>query len=208
MLINLRQRGFTLIEICVALLIFSIISISIGVGFQQVMRNKTMTDKHEDALSALQMALFMMDRDVAQAINRSGFAVLSKNAVFIGTPTSFQFVRGGYFNPLSMERRSNLQVVRYALEGAKLVRYTQMYVDVENGQQNSSSRILFEPLDATTVIPVFLYLDYDNQFQPAWPPLDKPAIGLPKAVQVAFSLPKQGNITQLYLVANGNGVDK
>lgn len=197
-----QQQGFTLIEICVALLIFSIIAVTLSVGLQQIMRNKQHLTARQQQLTQLQLALFMLERDLTQAVKRTGFAPLNKTAAFIGSATRLQFVRTGYVNPLFQAVRSELQIVTYEIAHDQLLRSTRMY---NSTIDDSLSRVLLEPVHETQEYPFFQYLDADNQWQTLWPPPNKPDTGLPKAVQLAIAIPERGGLTQWYVLANASG---
>lgn len=125
-------RGFTLMELLVALFVFAILA---GFSFRAV---TALTASEQDvkdqmgALSELQRAVLFWERDIRQIVDRpaqQGFDV-QKDAVALPEGNGIlEFTRGG--NPDYLEQvRSSLQRVRYALtdEGV-LVRQSWNIVD-------------------------------------------------------------------------------
>lgn len=116
-LMHSSSRGFTLMELLVALFVFAILA---GFSFRAV---TALTASEGDvkeqmgALSELQRAVLFWERDIRQIVDRpaqQGFDV-SKDAVSIPDDSGvIEFTRGG--NPDYLEQvRSSLQRVRYEL---------------------------------------------------------------------------------------------
>lgn len=66
-----RQAGFTLVEMLVALSISAVIAVMAYQSISEVTAVKTHTEKHSDAFSALQRAVWWMEQDFAQLAPRS-----------------------------------------------------------------------------------------------------------------------------------------
>src|SRR5947209_8116839 len=96
-LVNLQiarknQQGFTLLELLIALFIFTIISMMLASALHTVIKAQSGSDKNALLLRELQVALLMMSRDVEQTVNRPVLDTTGKEErAFIGTPTSFTF---------------------------------------------------------------------------------------------------------------------
>ena len=118
-------RGFTLLEILIALFIFSIISLMLVVALRTVINAQSGTEGKAEHLRTLQMALLIMSRDIEQAVDRPIVNANGKEeAAFIGKPTSFQFTHGGFANPYGSLAHSTLQRTGYSWDKNILSRLT------------------------------------------------------------------------------------
>lgn len=138
----IRQRnskGFTLIEILVAMAIASVVAmISVNaLGF--ALRAKTIHDNKSEQLSALQFAYVLMQNDIEQALNRpirnnqnqveAGFWGESLHGITRDSQAFIAFTRGGVTNSQWRQAKSALARVQYAIEGDKLIRITWQALD-------------------------------------------------------------------------------
>lgn len=119
----MRCRGFTLIEILVALVVFSVIGlISSQLMSRTIQSNELLRDRGA-YLSEVQRAMQMMQRDVLQITQRPirdqyGDPMQS---LVIGNDGAIEFSRTGWRNPLNLPR-SEVQRVGYLLQDNKLLR--------------------------------------------------------------------------------------
>ncbi|MCK8390594.1 type II secretion system minor pseudopilin GspJ, partial [Erwinia amylovora] len=63
-----KQHGFTLIEMMLALAIFSVLSLMCYQILQGVMRNGELTRQHVTRLEEMQRLFSLLDRDLSQAM--------------------------------------------------------------------------------------------------------------------------------------------
>ncbi len=190
------KAGFTLLEILIALFIFSIVSMIMVSALHTVFTSQSTTAKHADALTKLQIAFLLMSRDFEQTINRP--ITNAKGMVdppFMGTHNTVSFTHGGFANPLGMMQRSTLQRTEYSLDNDHLIR--SIYPVLDQTQKTlPSHRIL---LHSTTDLR-FDYLDNQGKFQNNWPPTDQKQSVFPRAVRVSITLKNWGILTQLYII--------
>ncbi len=188
--------GFTLLEILIALFIFSIVSMIMVSALHTVFNSQSITAKHAAALSKLQIAFLLMSRDFEQTINRP--IINAKGIVegpFIGTPDTVTFTHAGLANPLGSMLRSTLQRTEYSLNNEQLIRSIWPVLD-QTQKTLPSHRVL---LRSTTALR-FDYLDTDGKFQNNWPPADQKQGVFPRAVRVIITLKNWGTLSQLYLI--------
>lgn len=188
-----KNDGFTLVEILIALFIFSILSVLLIGALQLVIRTEAQTEQHAKELQNLQMTLFMMSRDIEQAINRPVLNEHHKeDAALIGSPHQFTLTHLGFTNPFAATGQSHLQRSRYRAEDHQLWRGNGLRLDQSSESPLQEKRLLQD------VEVQFAYLDENNHFQANWPSHDQKE-PLPKAIQITLTT-RFGNITQLYLL--------
>ncbi|MCD6039370.1 MAG: xcpW [Gammaproteobacteria bacterium] len=190
------KKGFTLLEILIALFIFSIVSLIMVGVLHTVFNSQSITEKHATRLSQLQITLLLMSHDLEQTINRPiTDAKGIMEGPFIGTPDTVTFTHAGFANPMGLLQRSTLQRTQYSLINNQLVRSIWLVLD-QTQQTLPIDRIL---LDDTTTLH-FEYLDNQGKFQNTWPLADQKQVILPRAVRVIITLKNEGTLSQLYLI--------
>lgn len=110
------SKGFTLIEILVALMIFAIMGVLAAMSLHSILRTHEALKKSDHELLQLQVTMTLLRRDLMQAVDRK--------PGFIGSSDDITFTRTGLANPFNINRQSNMQQIGYALLGNKLVRLT------------------------------------------------------------------------------------
>jgi general secretion pathway protein J len=192
-----KTIGFTLLEVLVALFIFTIIAIIMTHALRSVFDSQAATEQRAAQLAELQLAMLLMSRDMEQMIERP-----IKNAerqiepALLGTLKRITFTHGGLSNPGGLLPRSTLQRTRYEMNKNNLLRQSWEVLDqVPTSKPNT--RILLANVTALH----FDYLDDENHYNDRWPPANKPkAPVFPKAVKMTLTLAYWGTITQVYLM--------
>lgn len=150
----MKQRGFTLLEILVALSIFTIIGLATTGLLSTVIDSSDASLERFEKLQQLQRAMITIERDVQQAMLRPVRIDGEQNDIVmrggeIGDSDSgtIAFVRAGWHNPLNMLPRSTLQPVAYRLQDEKLERVFSHYPDNPIGSEPKVRTILDNVLD-------------------------------------------------------------
>jgi general secretion pathway protein J len=199
-------QGFTLIEILVAMAIFSMMAVMLFGGFIAISDQVDWSRTRADRLRQIQTSMIYLSRDFTQLQPRPVRSELGefKEASLSADARNIILVtltRGGWSNPAGV-RRSTLQRVAYQLEDRKLVRLSWQVLDRLSGTEPQRIEILDEVDDV-----LIRYLDEQLEWHESWPPLgsnDKVAAWLrPLAVEINIELPDQGRITRLLEVRGG-----
>ena len=141
---KVKANGFTLLEVLLAIAIFSVISLSSFTLFDTILNADKNSQQSSSRQNELQRAFLLMERDFLQFARRSirfnGEPPLEK---FIHTDSSSStadsqmlgFVRSGWTNPGLLLPRSNMQSVAYQLNEKTLERLHFNFVDAVVGQE-------------------------------------------------------------------------
>src|SRR5688572_19537117 len=118
-----KNSGFTLLEVIIALFIFSIISVIMVEALHTAITTQSSTEKKSVRFDELEMALLFMSRDIEQAIDRPITNALNRlEPGLLGTHDTLTLSHGGYSNPNGQLNRSTLQRTRYRLNQNTLYR--------------------------------------------------------------------------------------
>jgi len=113
---GLKPHGFTLIEVLIALAIFSVMSIMAYGGLKTVLNARNGTERAAERLNEIQMAFNLIQQDMQHIASRSirDEYAQEKRAVElgIGGVNAIEFTRGGNNNP-RRAGRSTLYRVAY-----------------------------------------------------------------------------------------------
>jgi general secretion pathway protein J len=188
-------RGFTLLEILIALFIFTVLSMILVAALRSVIDAHSGTEKSAERLRRLQISLLVMSRDIEQAVNRPVLNIVGKEeSAFTGTTHGFTFTHAGYANPDSTLARSSLQRTAYSWRDNALWRLSWNVLDQAPETRSHARELQKDVLEAR-----FEYLDKEGHFRDGWPvPGDEQP--LPRAVRVLLTIDHWGKISQLYLV--------
>lgn len=202
-----RQRGFTLVEIMVAVMIAAILAVMAFEAMQQAINNRERVRASADRLQALQFAMRSFVQDFSQLAPRpvreplgEGFQPALTGTT--GTVPQVAFTRGGWMNPVGVER-STLQRVRYVLRDGKLFREYWTALDATLDPPPVSRELL----DHVRTFRM-RYMNDGRTWQDSWPPAtasgtrtERELRWRPIAVEVTIELEDWGKLTRLIEVA-------
>jgi len=194
-----RTRGFTLVEMLVALLAFSILVAAAISILNLSLNNKQAFKASSGIVQELQVARSIMKADMGQLAPRPIRDSYGgrPHGTFVqgsadGRNVVLSFVRRGWDNPGGEEARSSLQYVEYILEGSELLRRTRPYLDPTPDTPAATTR-LFAEVGAVKI--AFLGGD---KWTEQWPPVAANA-DLPKALAITVTVGGIGEIRQAFL---------
>ncbi|MGV6821017.1 MAG: type II secretion system minor pseudopilin GspJ [Parvularcula sp.] len=205
------QRGMTLIEILVALTIFSVISAAM-VGLLALTGNgRTQIDRISTQISTLEGARSIVRTDMMQVLNRpyrqpfatgstpaflGGAGGVSVLAAIDGETILCAFVRNGWANPNADQPRASIQRVEYLVREGKVIRRVRPFVDAMPGTP-VREQVLFANVEQVEV-----------RFRGAGRWLQdwggSATQGAPRAFRISFVDEDYGPITQDFLVGAGD----
>lgn len=138
------SRGFTLLELLIAVAIFAVMAALAYLGLTAILTSRKAVETHLARLHALQQTYFFMQRDFTQAAPRPVDDALGNivPALREGPDGSLiALTRDGYPNPANV-RRSHLLRVRYQWVGHRLLRAEWPVLDRAAGDKSQSAVLL------------------------------------------------------------------
>jgi len=190
---RLPVKGFTLFEVLIALVIFSILAVITTSALKNIFDARDRTIAHNERLAQIQIAMALIRQDFSQALQR-GVTINYINAQALeGDTQTVTFTRGGNVNPLAQEQRSTLSRIRYQFDGKQLIRHNTAQLDSPSQPQDHGAVILNNVKNTR-----FTYFDNKLSSLNAWT-----IKALPRAVRIDIELEKHGNISQLFLLPEG-----
>ena len=195
----MKQRGFTLIEVLVAMAILAVVIMATHQILDSTTKAKEASDEKIAELNGLQTAFRLMDQDFSQMTQRTvrnvaGDAqeqyLLAGRYILESQYDGIAFVRDGWVNPINLLPRSELQAVGYRVLDDNLERVYRVYVDQLDNMEPRVQVVLkgIEELK-------FEFLDANNEWQEQWQ-----IKALPKAVAVTLQQIEAEPIRRVFLV--------
>jgi general secretion pathway protein J len=121
-----RARGFTLLEVLIAVAIFAVVGVMAYGGLQAVLTQQVIARENADRFREIQFAVQQLSRDFYQIQPRPVREELGdgeRGAVLADARNRYpiEFTRGGWSNPLGQPRAA-VQRVAYELDDDRLLR--------------------------------------------------------------------------------------
>lgn len=202
------QRGFTLLEMLVAVAIFAVVAALAYGGLSAITRQKEITAAAQNRLTEIRRAVMLLERDIFQIQPRPVREAYQGDllpAVRGGVSgfSALEFTRGGWRNPSALPR-STLQRVAWRIENDKLQRLSWLALD----QAQDSEPQVLDVLDNTREFTV-RFLDWKREWHEQWPPLESGTEAapvdeirlLPAAVEFTVTLNDESRIRRIVEVA-------
>ena len=197
-----KDKGFTLLEVLIAIAIFSMISMSSFSIFNTVIKSNESSKTRTDRVNELQRGFLLIERDLLQIAKRSirlngeepqeDFLYTDSNS-FSDSESTLAFVRHGWTNPGLLLPRSNMQSVAYQLNDGTFERLHFNFVDAIQGQEPKIRKLI------TGIEELNFEFFYGKKWQ------DKiTKKSLPRAIAVEFMTKDYGLIRREFLVAGDN----
>ncbi len=162
------NRGFTLLEILVALFIFSIIGVISSQLMSQTIRSHETLSERGHRLTDLHRAMQVIQRDVMQISNRHVRDNYGDQLapLLLDSEGVIEFSRAGWRNPLGLPR-SESQRVAYMLQDGKLMRGYWTVMDRVQDSEPAYQTLL----DGVERVEFFVRDNQNPQPRNFWPPI-------------------------------------
>jgi general secretion pathway protein J len=144
-----QARGFTLIELMVAISIFAVLTIAGWQVFNNLIKVRERTSIKAEQLAAIQEAYEQLSRDFSQALARPVQINGNSEAAFYLSSNEFHLTRTGVIDPLQLGT-SPLARVQYLLVQGQLIRQSYAQVD-QSGNLVPSKTVLLSKVTDWTV---------------------------------------------------------
>jgi general secretion pathway protein J len=191
-------HGFTLLEMLIALAIFSLLAVISYSGLSSVLEQRYRTEAEADLLAELQKTYLIMQRDIEQAVARPVRDEYGEELAPLAGDQTLELTRGGWSNPLGFPR-STLQRVAYSLDGRQLKRFAWQVLDRAQDSQ-PVEQLLMDNIDRMQ----FRYLAADDEWKEQWPVTIQNSAAealeavLPRAVEVTIEHEHFGPLVWLF----------
>ena len=202
-----HNNGFTLIEILVAMAIFTIIGLASTGVLNSVINSDQLSSERFGKLEELQRAMLTIERDILQIVPRKVrinsepvSAVISGGEdVFDSDADGLGFVRAGWHNPQMLLPRSTLQAIGYRLQEKQLQRLYGNYVDNVIGYEPKIKILLSDVEDfRVSFLTETKQLEEPNEWKETYS-----SATLPIAISITIVSKTFGEIRREFILANG-----
>ena len=191
-------RGFTLLELLIAIALFALLGVGTYRLLDSVLRVDEVTRQQEQRLRELTRGMAAFERDLRQVLARPVRAPYGDSlAALLGEGRerqTLEFTRTGWRNPTDSPR-SRLQRVRWEVRDGY---WERRYWPVLDQAQDSQPQVQ-QVLDGVSGWQV-RYLDQDGNWQDSWPGgVDEQSLGsLPRAVELRLEHRHYGVLRRLF----------
>jgi general secretion pathway protein J len=198
------RKGFTLIEVLVALAVFGVMSMLAYAALGSTLSNADYLSDRMDRLQSIQRAVRYLSTDLFQLVPRpvrnelgDGFDPALETT--LSSEFAIELTRGGWGNPAGLPR-GTMQRVAYRLEDDELVRYYWTVLDRTYANEPIAT-VLLDNVESL----YFRFYTGDGEFSEVWPPQVQLGVtqirSRPRAVEIVLTLADQGEIRRLLELA-------
>lgn len=196
---QVKQQGFTLLEVLIAIAIFAIVSLASFSIFDTIITSEEKSTERMSHMNEIQRAFMLIERDFLQIAKRS-LRLESEAPLkgFIHTDASdsdsssqtIGFVRSGWSNPGLLLPRSDMQSVAYLLNDNALERIHYNFVDASLSE-TPKKRVLIANVNS---------INFEFHNGKEWSKTFE-STDLPLAISIELDTEQFGIITRNFLIA-------
>lgn len=196
-------KGFTLIEVLIALSIFAVLATITASALYNAFNTRAIINKQADQLNQLQLAISLIEKDSKQVIQRPirsdgphWYPAFSGNLYYV------EFTRDGVSNPLGYEKRSSLKRIALVCKNHRLIRRSWAVLDPLK-HDSFEDKLLLDNLQQCQ----FHYLDRHLQLLSEWRADNsnqrKSKQPFPTAIQLKITHSQWGRASLLFIIPEG-----
>lgn len=131
-----KQKGFTLLEIVIAMAIFAVVMVLVMGGLNMVVRAQEKVSVRAKRLADVQMAMAILAGDLMQIVPRpirgANDEIIKPVVIDMASDVRLELTSGGIINPNAIYPRSTLQRVGYGVSNNTLMRFSWPVLDRVN----------------------------------------------------------------------------
>ena len=196
-----HQRGFTLIEILVAVAIFGIISVAAYTVLDSGLRTQQHAEERLAHLAELQRLFYNLSQDVSYLTQRRSRDDLGDQESIIygesdlsGDTFTLAFNRANWRNPAKFPR-SHLQHVEYRFEEEKIYRRYRVYLDAAPNSPEVD-RVMASDIESVRLE----FRAPDGAWSDGWGQFSEMRDKLPRAMRIRITSKLVGEIERYYFL--------
>ena len=187
--------GFTLVELLIAIVLFSILSVGSYQVLNSVISSHRKLSSHNEKFEGLRRAVNMLTRDLQQVQPRTVINAYGdqENALILESadPSRLVLSSGGWDNPL-MAARGTVARIDFFVEDEVLIKRLWLVLDALD-QESHFDMPLLKGVSEFQI----RALDSDQRWVSFWPMEGLPATELPRALEVKLVVAELGTITRV-----------
>lgn len=187
-LIKMSPKGYTLIEVLVAVFIFALATSMVSVALIENNKNQAVIKEKSLRLVQIQRAMTLIANDLVQA----GIKLEHQQGRYVGSffasAQEAQWIRRGHINPAWTQSTSSLRKVHYTLDASQLIR--NIY---EPGEETNQGVPILDNVQDIA----WTYYDKEANSFDLWPPVQTLNNTLPSLVRVQIELEDYGMIERV-----------
>ena len=193
----MSSRGFTLLEMLIAIAIFALISTACYQLFKTVTQTREITRDIWSSTGEIQRGFLILHKDIYQTVSRPVRDELGdfSDAMESDAGRDITFTRSGWKN-MNNAPRSELQRVHYFLDDGFLIREWWYMLDLAPDAHSNQQVVLQGVNDLQ-----FRFRDAENQWHEQWPPdsekESEQRVLLPEVIEVSLDHEDYGVLTQI-----------
>lgn len=188
------STGYTLVEVLVAVVVFSILAASAYVALDALSRAAGEHRDRSDAFAALQVAVARLDGDLRQLASRPvATGTGQTEPALVGQARRLAGTRSGWPNPAGV-KRSTLQRFGWQLAGSDLQRVRWPVTD-RVGDSQARTEVVLTDVQTLT----FAYRSPTGEWLDRWPP-DESLARLPSAIEVSMDTRRFGRLRRVVVL--------
>ncbi len=185
-------RGFSLVEILVALVVFAAMAAISWGALGQIARARGALAVQQDRFGDIVRVVGELERDLRQAISRPLRGNHGETLPALrGSSEQLELSRVGFANPRA-EPRSNIERVAWMRDGETLERQRWRVLD-RAANSMPEARVALDRARGLR----FRYLDREGTWSETWPPRDERPDVLPRAVEWRLTLEDFGELRRI-----------